>query len=368
MGTYVGILALILFAGLFKRYYIKIGRIKISLAFLLSCIVLFAFAALRALSVGADTRQYQIVFRLCSEEKWSKLYTSDVHYLWFRLSDYEIGYKIYNKLVSCISSNPQMITAANSLLQLLLIGMMISKYSEDTWLSIFLYYTFCFYQTALNLAPSSIASYFMFLLIPMIEKRKPVKFAAASAAGISFHTSAIFFVPLYFLNKIKFNFKRILIVVAAGLLVTILYSGLFDYISFIIPDRYLVYISGKHSGVTLELAVYFVQLAAIIICMLFVGIKKCRCFIEQNNIIVCIFLYETMVYMISTRLAAFTRGAFLFSPFTIIIIPKLIHAIDNRRLRKAATALMVLYGISVYFMRIYFNNVGATIPYNFFWQ
>lgn len=368
MGVYILILIFLVLTLFFRRYVVRIGKIKIIMSFLLSCMVLFIFASLRDVSVGADTRQYQIIFKLCEKENWSTLYTSHAYYQWFKLADNEIGYKIYNKLVSYIGTNPQIITMTNSFLLIFLIGVVIVKFSEDTWLSIFLFYTFCFFQTALNLTPSSIVSYYMFLLIPLIENNKGIKFIEASALGVMFHTSAVFFLPLYFFNKIKLNGKKIFIVFFASVLMIVFYSNILPYLTLILPDKYLWYITQSKSQASKELAVYFVQLIAIIICLFFLGIKKSKQFIENNNIMVWFFLYETIVYMLSTKLFIFTRGAFLFAPFTIIIIPKLISEIDNKKLKKTATALITLYGVLVYFVRISFNNVGTTMPYNFFWN
>ncbi|MCM1334432.1 MAG: EpsG family protein [Bacteroides sp.] len=365
MLVYYSILGFLIFGGLLKSRFSR--KLKISENFIVavSVILLFVFAALRSIEVGADTRQYCSHFISIQHTSWYHL-NDYSHYIW---GDIEGGYKVYNKLLSVFES-PQTITIANSFLQILLISILIFRDSKNKWLSVFIYFTFCFYQTALNLAPSSFVSYFIYLSFPFIKNKRLVSFLLFILIGMSFHTSAIFFLPLYFLYKIKLTPKRIVAVILISFVALMGYSVILRLIMLVIPAKYLVYISPdkEHVQMTIELAVYAVQLLAILFCFMLLPSNKRKSFVSENSLVFWVFLYETILYMFSTQVAAFSRGAFLFSPYTIIIIPQILDGIEDTKRKRFGTSCIVLYCIIIYIVRVLNNNVGTTMPYEFFFN
>lgn len=362
MLVYYSILCILIYLGLLK----KIGKKYIGLEnviVIIASILLFVFAALRSIEIGADTHQYIGHFLKISETKIRDLGT----YSYSFFGDIETGYKFYNKLLSFFE-HQQTITIANSLLQILLISILIFKSSKDKWLSIFLYFTFCFYQTALNLTPSSFVSYFIFLAFPFIKEKKAVAYLLFILIGMTFHTSAIFFLPLYFLSKIKITPPRIIIILAISATVMIFYSSFLPVILKIVPSKYAFYIDSntEHKQLFSELLVYAVQLCAIIFCFLLLNDEKRFTFINDNPVMCWAFLFETILYMLSTQSAMFSRGAFLFSPYTIIMIPQLLESVESSKKKDVGKLCIVVYGIIIYIARVHVNNVGTTMPYKFF--
>lgn len=330
---------------------------------MIGAIVLLFFAALRNIEIGADTEQYVSHFLQISHTKVSDFSTYSNG--WY--GDIETGYKFYNKFLSFFSLHPQTITIANSILQIGLIAAVIIKESKDKWLSIFIYFTFCFYQTALNLTPSSFVSYFMFLSYPFIKQRRLIPFLLFVLIGMSFHTSAIFFLPLYFLYQIKINKKTISLFIGSGILGTVLYSTVLPIILRLVPNKYISYIDGSHSirQMSAEILVYVVQLIAILLCLSMMNKIERKKFIGGNSVMCWSFIYESILYMMATQARIFSRGAFLFSPYTIIIIPELISGISDLRKRKLLTIEIIVFGITIYIARVMINNVGTTMPYKF---
>lgn len=363
MFVYYFILIFLLCLGIVKKHVQQSRRNDIVIM-MIGALVLLLFAALRNIEIGADTEQYVSHFLKISHTKVSDFSTYSNG--WY--GDIETGYKFYNKFLSFFSLHPQTITIANSILQIGLIAAVIVKESKDKWLSIFLYFTFCFYQTALNLTPSSFVSYFMFLSYPFIKQRRLIPFLLFVLIGMSFHTSAIFFLPLYFLYQIKINKKIISLFISAGILGTILYSTLLPFILKFIPTKYISYIDPSHkiNGLTVELSVFAVQLLAILLCIYVMSKKERKEFATQNGIMCWSFIYESILYIMATQASMFSRGAFLFSPYTIIIIPELISGISDLRKRKLLTIEIIVFGITIYIARVMINNVGTTMPYKFF--
>ncbi len=360
MTVYYSILACLTSLGIIKsvsKY--KMDRLIVGV----SASILFFFAAMRSIDIGADTVQYCSHFLKIAATEWRNLGSYSNGYY----GDIEFGYKIYNKILSVFGSR-QTITIANSLLQIGLISVVIVRQSDNKWLSYFLYFTFCFYQTALNLTPSSFVSYFMFLSFPYIKDQKLLRFLIFVGIGMLFHTSAIFFIPLYFLNKIEITKKRVVLVSGGLGLIWMLFPIFIKNIIYIVPQKYIWYIdlSREHRGNTVELIVLLVQIIAIVFCIIQLEKHKRREIIEENRLISWMLLFEIILYVLSIKLSMFQRGAFLFSPYIIVVIPNIIDKIRSKNKKRITTACIVIYGLILYILRVQINNVGTTMPYQFF--
>lgn len=364
MIVYYSILASLLYLGVIKKLSEKYGKSENIIIFLSALLLLF-FAAMRSINIGADTDQYCSHFLKISATDWKDFanYTNG----WY--GDIETGYKIYNKLFS-IFKNQQTITITNSILQIGLISLVIIKQSDNKWLSFFLYFSLCFYQTALNLTPSSFVSYFLFLSFPYIKDQKLIKFLVFIGVGTLFHTSAIFFIPLYFLSKIKINKKTVGIAIAFSIMIFVFYEYFIKMILMILPQKYLWYIDGsrEHKGNTVQLAVLIVQIIAIAFCMFQFKKEKQIELVRSNQFVVWLLIYEVLLYLLSMKSPMFSRGAFLFSPYVIIIVPNIISKLNSQKRKLYITIGIVIYGTLLYILRVHVNNVGTTMPYEFFFN
>ena len=139
MTVYYSLLVILLYLGVLK-FFIKGNRQTETALVWIGITALFLVAAMRSIRVGADTRQYCSHFLLISETKWGELLTSYSHP---RYKSIELGYRIYNKLLSGLGGQ-QVITVANSFLQMILIAILVLRDSKDRYLSLLFYFTFCF--------------------------------------------------------------------------------------------------------------------------------------------------------------------------------------------------------------------------------
>ena len=73
------------------------------------------------------------------------------------------------------------------------------------------------------------------------------------------------------------------------------------------------------------------------------------------------------LYGLNLGLASAARMAALFGPYLIVLLPRMLEYINCPR-RRAATIqwLAVAAGIQ-YVLRLLINNIGGTMPYQFFW-
>lgn len=105
---------------------------------------------------------------------------------------FEIGLRLINYVNNLLNLNPQFTIAAMSLISLSTMYYIISKYSDNKYLSWFFYFSFLLYFD-MHHSRTGIAVNFMFLsyLMLTVEKRWPL-FLIFSTAALMFHNSALF--------------------------------------------------------------------------------------------------------------------------------------------------------------------------------
>ena len=365
MVVYYTLLVIILYLGVLKIFTRESTQIETALLWI-GIIALFVFAATRSIRIGADTSQYCRYFLHISKTGWFELLTSYSHPIYGSI---ELGYRIYNKLLSWLGGQ-QIITVANSFLQMSLIAILILRDSRDRYLSLLLYFTFCFYQTALNLTPSSFTSYFMFLSFPLIQKKRLIPFLLWAATGAMFHLSAIFFLPLYFINSLPLNKKTFILFLGGAASLFVFYVSVLPTLLVILPPSYRIYIStfNPDNSYSIQFFVYVVQLLPILFILWIMDQNSRLEFARNNSLMIWTFLFESVIYFMARRAAMFSRGAFLFSPYVIILLPQMISEVKSLTERRVITAILVFYSVAVYIVRVKFNNVGTTMPYAFYWN
>ncbi|MDO7786867.1 EpsG family protein [Desulforamulus aquiferis] len=383
MIWYLIILGMFLLLGCYTIILKKLGCDFTKIAFIICCFVLFLFAALRSVNVGADTAQYQWIFDWVKNLSFPQIYTSQSYTYW----DAEYTYKIYNKLLSFISQSSQTVTVANSVLLIAFLALLIRRQSPDWWLSIFLYLTLGFYQTALNLTPSSISSLIAMGAIPYAWGKKPLYYFLQIAVAMVIHQSALIFLPLYFIFKFQLTQKRFLILLGSGFILSMLYDILQKPIAWVIPTSYQIYISSvEQIGITSQIYVWLVHVLLIMICWFAAcRVRRRQEFFQNNKIGLYMFLIESVMYFFAFENKMFSRVSFLFSVYLIITIPNML-AFSIRKgvketlyLNKNQTTtrqkfshfyyvLIVIVCIAQYILRMNVNNIGATIPYEFFFN
>lgn len=364
MTVYYLLFLWILYLGALKALTRKYQHTETILVAALA-VTLFALAALRATSVGADTRPYASYFLSIAQLRWSELFSGGLRVF----GTLEPGYAVYNKLLAPFGS-PQTITVANSVLLLGLISAVIFRDSQNRYLSFFLYFTFCFYQTALNLTPSSFVSYFMFLSFPFILQRKLIPFLLFVGIGSLFHLSAVFFLPLYWVGQLPFRRRLYAPALAGGAVLTAFYVWFLPLLLIFLPSAYRYYIddTAPHTAKTIELLVYAAHLLVILFVMAHLEPQERDATRQKYGPALWGFVIETICYALSSRSSIFARGALLYSPYIVVLIPNLLHEIRDERKRRRVTLCVILYGAALYLVRTKINNVGTTIPYVFFFR
>ena len=119
------------------------GRSAQRVALAMSCVVLWFFMAMRAQTVGVDTKYYVCIYQQFPQISWKELFNAQLYPTPRRTweLDLEPGYRLLNKLLSIYLPAPQWITVANSALIIALLYRWLRRESPNAMLSIWLYLT-----------------------------------------------------------------------------------------------------------------------------------------------------------------------------------------------------------------------------------
>lgn len=325
---------------------------------ILSMILLGSLAAIRASSVGNDTKTYLQIFNMIAEGK--NLDSWDERF--------EIGYVLLNRLLAKITQNEQALLVLTSAIIYVCISYFIAQYSKDYFLSIYLFVTMRFMGRTMNEIRFCIAVAILFIAYDRLCKRHLVQFAILVAVAALFHKTAIVFAIVIAFKHVKCNAKIVALWIVATIgcyfmtpyFIDLLFRMFPSYQSY--SDRYIT--TGMSVGVVLYIAVWGISLA-----VGYVIQRSCNRQYEEMNMLNLIMMCSVTIYVMSMYFTLLDRVAQYFGIFVIIYIPNCIHMIESVRKRYFLKSVVGV-GFMTYFwgiqmLRPEWNTIGI---YKTFWM
>lgn len=369
MFWYVMILLLLLYPAAItimgEKQRINYDSITI---FISSCIIVF-FMAFRAVSIGADTKQYCYGFNQIKQLSFMELFITPIYGLGGNYElNFEYGYRAWNWLTSFFSQNQQIITIANSILIVVLLAKLIKKQSPYPFLSMWLYITLGIFQTQMNMARNAIAILICYHALQYIKEQKLTKYVMFVFFATMFHESSILFFAVYFLvNYVPIRRHRIMKLLIGAVIIGFIFSEVRLYVYDIMPNRYAGYITGNTTKFeSLIVGVFYSGLMGVILFGMNSGSRLTV--VENESVGMWMFIINIMFFCIGYDMSAATRIAALFGPYMIISIPRLINqGYSQGDKQRVLFLIFFLCGIQ-YLLRLRINNIGGTMPYEFIWN
>ena len=332
--------------------------------------VLLFFMACRAIEIGADTRQYVYGFRQICNIRLLDLFKVRVYGIGggYELN-FEYGYRLFNKLVSFISTNGQAITVANSVLIIVLLSTLIKKQSIYPFLSIWLYITLGIFQTQMNMSRNAIAILICYLAFRYIREQKLVKYLLCVLLAMTFHTSAILFLPFYWISgKLKLTPRLVRRMLIVAIALGFGFSFIRPYVVSALPFGYGRYFAGNTAKFE-SLAVGVFHLLLLLFTWTMTDRSERAKAVDDEIIGVWMFMAEVFFFCVGYDVSAATRMAALFGLYLIILIPNLLaKGIKSDQKRFMAIVMIIVLTAVQYILRLRINNIGTTMPYIFFWS
>lgn len=234
MSVYIGIIVIIMIitfsmpwqdskSVLIEQKGMGLTYYKLQL-FFISAILIF-FAGVRY-EVGADYKQYAENFQAyCTQELvWNK----------------EPGIRFVAQIASKISDNYGMMFFLMSVITVGLAVYTIAKESDYYRISILLYIFLGSWHETFNSVRQSAAASILFWGHRYIKERKLIKWLLVCMVAFLFHTSAIIFVPLYFVPQKKVTIKNIAILIMVGIVAGLSYDRAFEFVGLLQGKEYIM--------------------------------------------------------------------------------------------------------------------------------
>lgn len=334
-----------------KFEQIKSKKIKITLMGL----IIFLFAALRSPSTGIDTEYYYNLYREVLEMSFKQISISG-----FR----DIFFLYFIKVLSLFSSNPQFL--------LVIIGAFVAigfcqyvYHESNNPLIIFgLFIGLRMYAFTLTGLRQAVAMSFLWFAYICLVKNKKLLFVLLTLCGMLFHRSAVIFLFIYPLIKIKHTF------LVSGLLLALGSSDLLTkhqisrfFVDLFFSGRFLFYFENAQYEKFSFSSTFLVFLLIFILSMLFYNrLNKIDRNASEN---IRIGSAGIMFLLIGQNFPNMFRIAYYFIIAIFPLLVDLVNSIFNPRSRKK----MEYFITFLLFVQYLLLGIGAGVDdYTFFWQ
>lgn len=295
------LLLIYLFRSKLKKYNKIINFISIGFLF-----VIFAF---RATSVGADTKTYEILYN--NQYEWNE---KGYVYLVRLFNYFGFSFRFFLIIISFFS-----IFSLNHFLQ---------KYSKDYIFSLILFVTiglFSMYMTGIR---QVIAISILLWSIDFIFRKKIFVFVLIVLLASSFHTSALVFLPIYFLNYINFTKNKILIFFFVFCIIIMLFKNyIWSFVSTIIPNQYDDLVFNSQDYYT-NILVIIIEVSILFFVIFYYKNSKLNSNIYNTMIVFQIISILFQIFGYSAL--QISRLSYYFACAKIIIIPNTLENFYNK--------------------------------------
>lgn len=315
-------------------------------------VFLLLFAGLRY-EIGYDYNSYRAIFRTVTLFNLTKM-------------DVELGYNALNLFLKTIGFGFQAVLFIVAAVSLFFKYEAIKKYSIYPFVSLAIYFSSNFIIQDFGQIRQGLAIAMALYSIGAIKDRKLIKFLALMTVAVSFHYSAVLFLPFYWLGNIKLSYKKMGIILAASVIFYIaIVLGVFEYVfTHILKSEYILYKLKAYSGEPIGFFT-FTFIFRVLVFAAFVALEekirpKCKYYdILRNGYFLSIIMY--IVFNTNEGLA--TRGALYYKMFEVLLVPYIVYGVKDKLLVFNAIMIFYLYSIKDVIGAV-FGRADQFTPYN----
>ena len=283
----------------------RLNKVFVVLLFL----VMTCFAGFRSSVVGTDTSGYAGHYEDASFED------RDLGTGLAMLTE-EPGFYYLEKWLGGISNDYIVLLTGIAAIFCFFVLRSISRNSTMPVLSLFVFITLGYYTFVFNAARQGIAMAIYMTAIPFLIQKRFWPYTLIVLCAAMFHKTVVVAIPLYFVFRMKYSWKSMLIVIGGGLLVGYQLPNLLSFSS-TLEDRYLLYTVGSATGG------YMLTLFYVILSLFFIlqrrninkkSLNRYDIFLHMLVVgsVVYIVVILTKSYVELTRFAAYFQTACVF--------------------------------------------------------
>lgn len=313
----------------------------------ISVCLFFWFFAFRGF-VGSDFTSYYLFYR--DLPNIGKIESSD-----FVNWSFEPGFILFSSIIKLFSNNYHFFVFVNTIVDTLLLGVVLKRYCNEYFVYALAVFFVFGSEFEINLVRNIKAIMLFLISLNFLKERKIGLYFLVNFIGLTFHSTAIFFMPLYFFLH-KSSKKIFFIVFFVG---CVLYFFQIKYIGFIaglfgetLGGVYLLkasfYLEGESSGITL--AFLYILIPFILI---YFNYNK---LINKNNyniIFVNMFLLYCVANLYFTEILVFrSRFGALFVLSLCVLLPQILSLYQGKAVKR--------YAVNFVFFILLFSKIVLT--------
>lgn len=322
--------------------------------FTLVGVQLLLLSILRSIEVGGDLVNYIPTFKNIAKHSWSGL-----------LQDFgfEPGYVILNKMCSIISNSEYSLLFACGLICVFLYIRFLRRSSKIPYLSLLLFVCLGFFTSSLSMLRQSIAMALVLNSLPYIEHRQIWRFFLIIGLAVSFHFTALIFIILYPISRIKISWGYFTIVLVGAALFGLTVGR--TALAIVINQLYTTYEEQIISGEGYSMLIFFCGVT-------FWGMLI-RTYMEpserkEQDIYYHMMILACGLQFLSLQFSLFSRIVLYFSTALMVFIPNSIASIRNLEMKILFQVVWIGFAFFYFAMIIAGINSSGIVPYTFFWE
>lgn len=327
-------------------------------------------SAFRNHTVGTDTNLYAYLYQHMGM-------TSGITTL--KNSKFPL-YELYNVILYKLGESPQIIIIFNAFVVIILMSSVIYFWENQYFVVSILYVTLYFFFISMNISRQFVAMSILMFGVTELFKGKRVKFWTFYFMAILIHSTAVIGIVFYVLFRIKWTFRKNLILIGLTAATLLLYSKLVNLFIIIFPiyGGYL----GESRGITLETQSNGNQLILTLFYLMFVILGNY--FIARDydlnykdyqklRFLNAIMIISTMIGIFFYNNILINRISIYFTIYAILYIPKILKLISKKLTKnifkqKIILNYLDLVTIIITFIPMIFQlakNISGVVPYSF---
>lgn len=335
MIPYFILMFIIIVLSLFKN---KLGN-KIYLICLFVC--LFLFLILKDYNYYPDHDNYLKVFNLTYSK--GLIYMIQNYKLSF---GYEIGYVIYNGIVTLFTSNYFVYLIITSVITLIGYFYFIKNNSNNYFFSILIFMSLGFYSMNFYILRSSIAVSIMLFSLKYLKERKILKYMLLTLLASSFHQTMLVFIPLYFLLNIDYN-KYFMIFFSVITLFIFIFKN--TLISILIDRIYPYY---KNQNIFTNGGYKLLLLLVILFGIICLYKKKLINQNKDNKFYINMLMYGIFFQVLATSFGPINRITTYLTTSLIILIPNFLSLLKNTKWYKYINVFTIICLLLIFTLKV----------------
>lgn len=277
-----------------------------------------AVLALRGPYVGEDTAMYLEIGERMKQIPWQEVFSSVPTLEWKPDNAMETGYLAYCKLIVTIFRDPQWVLAITAILTSALIAKCILDHSrnEDAIFATYIYMCDSLFMNSFNVMRQILALSFAVQSLQQIKRKNHIGAAVWLLLAVSFHKSAILFLPAAVLYRMKWNKKQYPFFVVGVACLPVM-MPLIIKIASLISSKYANYLTGGFWGSQLRGTLLMWAAIVFIIPVIFVAPRTD----EFDWYLVYMATTYIAVELVGVRLTLVARAAIYFRVFLVFLFP-----------------------------------------------